>query len=94
MIDFLALIINSLGKSVCSSEFASLLTVFQINVARVDFESETKDYPYAHFDAEKFLESNDLVKNFITNINNALALKDYSVARALSGQVLHTIQDL
>lgn len=83
-----------LGKSVCSTPLETTLPVFQLNVARVDFESSTKDLPYAHFDAEKFIESNSLVMEIDAKIYAALALKDYSVARALTGQVLHTIQDL
>ena len=64
----------------------------QPNVAIVDFSSKTKDLPYAHFDAEAFVQSNQRVANFSSDIATALANKDYNRARELSGQVLHTIQ--
>ena len=49
--------------------------------------------PYAHFDAEKFADSNKRVIDFKENIRTYLAKKDYSSARKLTGQILHTIQD-
>lgn len=83
------------GKYLCNSipldDLISL--VFQPNVAIVDFDPKTKDNPYAHFDAEKFAESNNRVISFRQKIMTALASKDYNTARSLSGQVLHTIQD-
>jgi hypothetical protein len=67
--------------------------VFSTAVASVDLDPTTKDMPYAHFDAEKFHESNQRVKEFIANINANLDQKNYNRARELTGQVLHTIQD-
>ncbi len=55
--------------------------------------SKTKDLPYAHFDAETFIQSNQRVIKFLTSINSSLQIKDYATARRLSGQILHTIQD-
>ena len=66
---------------------------FQPNVGNVDFESLTKDMPYAHFDAETFTQSNQRVIYYLANISQALAIKDYFTARSLSGRILHTIQD-
>ena len=65
----------------------------QPNVAIVDFSAKTKDLPYAHFDAEAFVESNQRVYNFTKNVYTALRIRDYTRARELSGQILHTIQD-
>jgi hypothetical protein len=62
-------------------------------VALVDLDPKTKDMPYAHFDAETFINSNQRVIDFTKNINTALDSKDYSYALKLSGIILHTIQD-
>jgi len=70
-----------------------VIEVLKINVEIVDFDDETKDMPYAHFDAETFYPSNERVIRFTEAIHVALAEKDYEVARRLTGQVLHTIQD-
>jgi hypothetical protein len=83
------------GKSICFSELhKNLRFTFQPNVARVDFESATKDLPYAHFDAETFVKSNELVINQTNKINAMIDAGNYSDARSISGQVMHTIQDL
>lgn len=62
------------GKYLCDSiPLKSLITlVFQPNVAVIDFDSATKDLPYAHFDAEKFIESNARVMDFKDRIMKAL----------------------
>jgi hypothetical protein len=70
-----------------------IITDFQPNVAIVDFDSSTKDLPYAHFDAETFQKSNDRVIDFTNNIFAALNQQDYTTARKLVGQISHTIQD-
>jgi hypothetical protein len=49
--------------------------------------------PYAHFDAETFTQSNQRVINFTTQIYSEINSDDYDTARALSGQIMHTIQD-
>lgn len=54
---------------------------------------ETKNLPTAHFDAETFQASNERVITFTNNIYSALDSKDYTTARKLSGQIMHTIQD-
>ena len=80
--------------SECYPDLSTLLiTTFSPNIARVDLSSTTKDLPYAHFDAETFLKSNELVINVTNRIYEALNVNDYSTARELSGQILHTIQD-
>lgn len=49
-------------KWVCDLDLEVLIRLeFKPNVAVVDFEANTKDLPYAHFDAETFLESNQRV---------------------------------
>lgn len=79
-----------------SVDFKAVLKAeFQPIVASVDFASDTEDLPYAHFDAEKFTESNQRVINYTSRINTTLAASspDYTLARKLTAQVLHTIQD-
>lgn len=49
--------------------------------------------PYAHFDAETFIGSNERVMNFTDYIKRNLTAKNYEEARKLTGQILHTIQD-
>jgi hypothetical protein len=73
--------------------FRKVLSDLKINVEIVDFDEETKDMPYAHFDAETFYKSNERVIRFTEAIYVALNEKDYETARQLTGQVLHTIQD-
>lgn len=68
--------------------------IFQKEVSRVDLESDTKDLPFAHFDAETFLESNKYVINISDQINAALSRNDFEKARPLAGEILHTLQDL
>ncbi len=83
------------GKSICFSDLSqNLLLTFVPNVARVDFESSTKELPYAHFDAETFVKSNELVINKTNQINALIDAAKYEEARSIAGQVLHTIQDL
>lgn len=66
---------------------------FKPAVASIDFLSATKDLPYAHFDAETFIESNDRVMYFTSQIKYDLRNSNYKDARKKSGQILHTIQD-
>lgn len=70
-----------------------LETVLQPQVAAVDLNQETKHLPLAHFDGERLEASNRRVIKFMKKIDKALSKSDYSTARQLSGQVLHTIQD-
>ena len=80
--------------TICNLEADDLINlVLKPYVASVDLNPETKDMPYAHFDAETFINSNQRVINYTENINSALAAKNYSFALKLSGEVLHTIQD-
>lgn len=71
----------------------NLKTDLMSQVAIVDLDKDTKDLPYAHFDAETLSQSNDRVMNFTSQIYSALNKSDYKTARQLSGQILHTIQD-
>ncbi|RNA41114.1 von Willebrand factor A domain-containing 7 [Brachionus plicatilis] len=82
------------GKTVCTPKVSDIITVLLgPNVALVDLDPLTKDLPYAHFDAEKFNESNTRVMNFTNFIYFYLDLKDYEKALELSGQIMHTIHD-
>ena len=75
------------GKSVCDIPLVNLISnTFQPAVAIVDLDPKTKDLPYAHFDAEKFTESNARVINFTKIIRDKLKNKNYTSARKLSGQ--------
>ena len=69
------------GKYLCNSiPLANLITItFQPNVAVVDFDPDTKDLPYAHFDAERFNESNTRVIQFKDRIATALKNKGYKI---------------
>lgn len=82
------------GRKVVHSELAVIIkTELEAQTAVVDIDLSVKDLPYAHFDAEMFLESNQRVMDFQAQINAALIQSDYVLARKLSGQILHTIQD-
>lgn len=82
------------GKRICNLKVIDIINVLLApNIALVDLDPLTKDFPYAHFDAEKFNESNIRVINFTNYIHYYLNLKDYEKALELSGQIMHTIQD-
>lgn len=82
------------GVWMCDLDIDRLIKlIFKPNVVLPDLNPKTKDLPYAHFDAEKFIESNNRVMNFTSRINSALDDGDYFTAQVLSGQILHTIQD-
>jgi hypothetical protein len=82
------------GKWFCTIDLGEHIEyVFQPNVAKVDLDAETADLPYAHFDAEKFYESNQRVISFTNQINQYLANKNFIEAAKLTGQIMHTIQD-
>jgi hypothetical protein len=70
-----------------------IVGTFQPNIALVDFDPRTKDLPYAHFDAERFADSNQRVIDFRQQIMSRLAAKEYATARRLLAQILHTIHD-
>ena len=70
-----------------------MLDDIEKDVASIDFNKATADLPYAHFDAEKFSESNERVMEFIRQINFSVKYNDFEDARKKSGQILHTIQD-
>jgi hypothetical protein len=80
--------------TICDLEAKNTINnVLKLYVALVDLDPKTKDMPYAHFDAETFINSNQRVIDFTKDINTALDAKDYSNALKLSGIILHTIQD-
>lgn len=82
------------GVWICNPKLSVILsTILEPNVAIVDFSPSTKNLPYAHFDAETFINSNQRVINFTTDIYTAISSKDYNRARVLAGQISHTIQD-
>ena len=82
------------GLYLCKIRLSSLIkTMFQTFVALVDLDPDTKDFPYAHFDAETFIESNNRVIQFTDNVYKALDKKDYEGAQTYCGYVLHTIHD-
>lgn len=82
------------NKTICTPKVSDIMLVeLGPNVALVDLDPTTKDLPYAHFDAEKFNESNIRVMNFTKYIYIYLNNKNYEKARELTAQILHTIQD-
>ncbi len=83
-----------MSLSYCSVELEVILKKdFQLNVAAVDFDEETKDLPYAHFDANAFEASNERVIVYLREIHYHMQSRQYGVARRLLGQILHTIHD-
>lgn len=82
------------GLWFCHLDIEHLIeTVLEPYVASVDLSYKTKNLPYAHFDAETFIESNNRVINFKKQIYSHLNMKNYVKARELAAQVLHAIQD-
>ena len=75
------------GKHICKIPLEFIVKVnFEVPVAFVDFDSKTKDLPYAHFDAETFVQSNQRVIDLTNQMMNLLNQKEYLKARLLSGQ--------
>ena len=81
------------GEWYCHLDLEDSIKVLRQNVVKVDAHVKTKDLPLAHFDAEKFTESNQRVKFNIKRILEELKKKNYKEAQKLSGRILHTIQD-
>ncbi|CAF0866255.1 unnamed protein product [Brachionus calyciflorus] len=82
------------NKSFCRTDLEDIIVKdLQPSVASVDFDEDTKDMPYAHFDANTFLESNRRVINMTQRVIKNIEKKKYERARELSGKVLHTIHD-
>lgn len=82
------------SKWISKLEIDNLIeTSFRINVAMVDFDERLKDLPQAHFDANKFVESNERIIDYSKSIITAILRKDYVTARQLAAETLHTIQD-
>jgi hypothetical protein len=85
------------GRRLCYIELDYLIeTVFKPNIAIIDLASKTKDLPWAHFDAESFYDSNERVIQFRKRIISAIKKDDdrnFDLARQLTAQILHTIQD-
>ena len=94
-VTFFLILMNFLGKGLCNKDipFLKVVNNIQIATASVDFSSDTKDLPYAHFDAEAFLESNERVIEFRRQVSFDVKYNDFDDARKKSGQILHTIQD-
>lgn len=62
------------NKWVCDLDLEVLIKLdFQPMVAVVDLDANTKDLPYAHFDAETFKESNERV-SFISEANKKISI--------------------
>lgn len=82
------------SKWISQLEIDNLIeTSFRINVAMVDFDERLKNLPQAHFDANKFVESNERIIDYSRLIITAILRKDYVTARQLAAECLHTIQD-
>jgi hypothetical protein len=82
------------GMLFCKIPLENLIhNIFQKKVVHVDTDEETKDLPYAHFDAESFRLSNDRVIHYQEKIDRELKKKNYLKAAHISGLILHTIHD-
>ena len=82
------------GKLYCNLDLIDLNhDVFSKEVVNVDMNANTKDNPYSHFDAEKLIESNRRVIQQKALIFTALQKRNYKLARALTGRILHTVHD-
>ena len=78
----------------CSFELKYIIhKEFQPEIDSVDLNPETKDLPWAHFDAGTFRESNERVIHFFHLIHEHIENREYKSARRLLAQILHTIQD-
>ena len=84
-----------IGKGLCNENIPlyKIVKNMQSDTASVDFSSFTKDLPYAHFDAEAFIESNERVIEFKRQVHFDVKYNDFEGARKKSGQILHTIHD-
>lgn len=92
--DLHKLYLDYYGKNYCKIRLCEIIEdELQSSVASVDFDSDTKDLPTAHFDSERLQESNIRVMNLKKRIYDSLLNKDYKTARQLTGKVLHTIHD-
>lgn len=80
--------------SSCSLGLNDVINLMAKAVAAVDSDPTLKDLPWAHFDANTFIESNSYVSNLITTIlHDVLVEKKFDRARIKIGQALHTIHD-
>jgi len=66
----------------CSNNipFSKTVDDMMSDTASVDFSSYTKDLPYAHFDAEAFLESNERVIEFKRLVSFDVKYNDFDEA--------------
>ncbi|RNA31923.1 von Willebrand factor A domain-containing 7-like [Brachionus plicatilis] len=82
------------NRTFCKTDLDEIIFKdLQPSVASVDFDSDTKDMPYAHFDANTFRESNLRVMNMTKKVLESIRSRKFERAREISGKVLHTIQD-
>lgn len=82
------------NRTFCKTDLDEIIFKdLQPSVASVDFDSDTKDMPYAHFDANTFGESNLRVIDMTNKVLESISKRKFERARELSGKVLHTIHD-
>jgi hypothetical protein len=77
----------------CLSKLNNAIKQITNAVASVDYDKNTKDFPYAHFDAETFLKSNQYVASLFDAIYDKISKQNYLDSRKSIGQVLHAIHD-
>lgn len=85
--------IKSKKRPFCKLTLKSVLGIMEAGVAVVDTDTRYKDLPWAHYDANTFNESTERVRKYIENIKHKINDGDYTEARKLIGEVLHTIHD-
>ena len=91
--DIKQLYIDFYDSSLLSLNLIKVAYEISLEAGSVDTNDKTKDMPYAHFDAEKFKESNRRVIELMTKINVSIAKGEYMIAKIQIPMVLHTIQD-
>jgi hypothetical protein len=80
--------------SECNLELENVINEISNWVQSVDFDEATKNLPYAHFDANTFIESNRYVAKLMAKIKEQILIhKNFATARKFIGQALHTVQD-
>ena len=80
-------------KFLNSKSFKNAIENFREFVTQPDIDKTMKDNPVNHFDAEKILESNDLLKTYRAEILQSILADDITTARQSTGIALHALQD-
>lgn len=78
----------------CKLEIENVIQMMSDSVASVDFDETLKDLPWAHFDANTFVQANRHVRSLTKSLLKDIFMsKNLPSARKKIGLVLHTIHD-